>query len=113
MFTPSRRWSKMRGVSEWWQTFFDADYLRLWAGVTTAEYTAREVEGIWTLCRLAPGSRVLDAPCGWGRIARALAERGADVLGVDQSAELIARADAERGGAPVRYLRHDLRRPLA
>lgn len=101
-------------MGEWWETFFDADYVRLWgeSGITD---TAKEVDGLWSLLGLGDGSRILDAPCGYGRIARALAERGASVLGVDQSAALIEHAERNRGDIPaarLRYRRHDLRRPL-
>ena len=101
-------------MGEWWESFFDADYIRLWdeSGVFD---TAKEVEGLWTLLGLGEGSRILDAPCGYGRIARSLAENGASVLGVDQSAALIEHAERTRGGVPavrLRYRRHDLRRPL-
>lgn len=40
------------------------------------------------------GRRVLDLGCGTGRLAAALAERGAKVWGVDPSAEMLARARA-------------------
>jgi 2-polyprenyl-3-methyl-5-hydroxy-6-metoxy-1,4-benzoquinol methylase len=36
------------------------------------------------------GARVLDVACGHGRASRALARLGADVVGVDISAELVA-----------------------
>jgi SAM-dependent methyltransferase len=103
-------------MSEWWQDFFDADYIRLWGeGRATASTTA-EVEGLWSLLELHEGSRVLDAPCGYGRISRLLAERGAIVLGVDQSQTLLEDAESKRGDIPLsrlRYLHHDLRKPLA
>jgi trans-aconitate methyltransferase len=43
---------------------------------------------------LAPedGERVLDLGCGTGHLTSDLAERGADVVGVDQSPEMVARA---------------------
>ncbi len=99
----------------WWQGFFDAEYLRLWGSVTTDERTLREAEGIWALCGLTAGSRVLDAPCGYGRIALALARRGATVLGIDQSQVLLdhaERARTEVSPERLRYALHDLRRPL-
>lgn len=101
-------------MSEWWQSFFDADYLALWS--RSDQRAGDEVDGLWQLLGLAEGSRVLDAPCGYGRLARPLAERGAVVVGIDQSAELLAAAERARGELPaarLRYLRHDLRRPLA
>jgi SAM-dependent methyltransferase len=64
---------------------------------------------------LSPGCRILDAPCGWGRISRPLAMLGATVLGVDQSETLLTVAASHRGELPperLRYLRHDLRTPL-
>lgn len=100
----------------WWENFFDDDYIRIWGASLTAERTAQQAEGIWQLLGLHEGSRVLDAPCGYGRISRLLAQRGAIVLGVDQSEVLLARAEQQRGDVPagrLRYLRHDLRQPLA
>ncbi len=100
----------------WWKDFFDADYLHLWGGFVPKERTDLEVEGLWQLLDLNEGSRVLDAPCGYGRISRPLAERGACVLGVDQSQVLLDQADRDRQGLPeekLRYLCHDLRQPLS
>jgi len=96
----------------WVEGFFDADYLRVWGALVPAQRTEREADGIWQLANLAAGSRVLDAPCGYGRISHALASRGAEVLGVDQSVHLLADA-ATRPLPNLRYLRHDLRQPLA
>ena len=50
--------------------------------------------------------RVLDAGCGEGWLARALAERGVQVTGFDGSSELVARA-RERGGATFLDLSYD------
>jgi SAM-dependent methyltransferase len=98
--------------SDWVPSFFDDDYIRLWGDVVA---TSEQVDGLWSLLGLGEGSRVLDAPCGYGRLSRPLAERGAVVLGVDQSASLIAHAERTRGtvdAARLRYRRHDLREPL-
>jgi SAM-dependent methyltransferase len=99
----------------WWETFFDSEYLRLWEGAEAPEKTEKQVAGLWQVLGLGPGSRVLDAPCGYGRISRGLAVRGCQVVGVDQSAELLAAAERRRGDVQpdrLRYLRHDLRQPL-
>lgn len=103
-------------MTAWWETFFDVDYLRLWEAAETPGRAEREAAGLWSLLNLAEGSRVLDAPCGYGRVSLPLAQRGAVVLGVDQSADLLAEAERRRGDLPpdrLRYLRHDLRTPLA
>ena len=102
-------------MSDWWETFFDTDYVRLWGRAASSASTGTQVDGLWALLGLRPGSRVLDAPCGYGRLSRPLAERGAIVLGADQSETLLEHAERERGGLPpsqLAYLRHDLRRPL-
>ena len=46
-------------------------------------------------------TRVLDAPCGEGRVARELARRGAYVSGVDLSAVLLDRARAVEASDPL------------
>jgi len=102
-------------MSAWWESFFDAEYVRLWGHGEVASATAAQAEGLWTLLGLQEGSRVLDAPCGYGRLSKPLALRGATVLGVDQSAALLAHAEHDRGDLPparLRYLRQDLRQPL-
>lgn len=53
-----------------------------------------------------PGRTVLDAGCGTGRVARELARRGAEVVGVDSDASML---DVARAEAPeLRWLELDL-----
>jgi SAM-dependent methyltransferase len=102
-------------VAAWWQTFFDEAFLPIWSNLLPPQQALAEADGLWTLLKLTEGCRVLDAPCGFGRVSRPLAERGALVLGVDQSSAAIARAERDRAGAPperLRYLVHDLRLPI-
>jgi 2-polyprenyl-3-methyl-5-hydroxy-6-metoxy-1,4-benzoquinol methylase len=47
------------------------------------------------------GARVLDVACGHGRASRALARLGADVIGVDISAELVAQARSSETAHPL------------
>jgi SAM-dependent methyltransferase len=58
------------------------------------------------------GKRVLDAGCGAGAYAGWLADEGAEVVGVDVSEAMLARA-RERAGDRVEFRRHDLSDPLA
>jgi SAM-dependent methyltransferase len=54
-----------------------------------------------------PGALVLDVACGTGEIGGRLAERGADVTGLDASAAMLARARKRCGSA--RWLLGDMR----
>ena len=103
-------------MSEWWKTFFDDDYLKIWGQLFSEENNAKQAAEIWSMLDLRPGCRILDAPCGWVRLSRPLAQLGATVLGVDQSDTLLAFAERNRADLPserLRYLNHDLRTPLA
>ncbi|MBD8868075.1 class I SAM-dependent methyltransferase [Nocardioides donggukensis] len=51
----------------------------------------------------ARGSRILDAGCGAGRVAHALAVRGHDVLGVDADPGLIEAGRAQHPGLPLEH----------
>ena len=98
----------------WWEGFFDSEYIRIWS----PRFAPGEGEAaaLWRILALFVGCRLLDAPCGYGRVALPLARLGAFVLGVDQSAALLEEAERRRrdlGPERLRYLRHDLRAPLA
>jgi SAM-dependent methyltransferase len=111
------RWWRAGGTiaDAWWQTFFDGDYLRIWSADRPESQTALEVDFLVRALGLAPGTKVLDAPCGYGRLSRPLAELGMYVVGVDQAQLLLDEAERTRGTIPesrLRYLRSDLRYPL-
>lgn len=54
---------------------------------------------------------LVDVACGTGEFAVAMAQRGLEVTGVDQSPEMvgIARRAAEAAGVPVTFLQQDMR----
>ncbi|HMK21551.1 MAG TPA: methyltransferase domain-containing protein [Terriglobales bacterium] len=102
-------------MSEWWKTFFDDDYLRIWGQLSSEQNNTQQAAELWSMLDLRPGCRILDAPCGWGRLSRPLALLGGSVVGVDQSETLLAFAKRSGETLPperLRYLRHDLRTPL-
>ncbi len=93
----------------WYVAAFRSGYLDLYAHRDEAAardevaFLSDEVLGP---CQ-TPAVHVLDAGCGAGRHARALAALGRLVTGLDLSADLLAAA-ARRGGGPS-YVRGDLR----
>lgn len=65
---------------------------------TFAHATARYIEPLLEVTRVAPGRRVLDVACGPGQLSAAAARRGASVHGLDFSAAMVRIArDANPG----------------
>ena len=91
---------------------FGDDYLYFYEASLDEARTQADVERILEALDLTPGSSILDAPCGHGRISNLLAEQGFDVTGVDATPGFIdlAREDAARRGVAVDYRVGDLRR---
>jgi 2-polyprenyl-3-methyl-5-hydroxy-6-metoxy-1,4-benzoquinol methylase len=90
---------------------FGPEYLRFYGPMLTDLRSDAETETIRRLAQLEPGARVLDAPCGHGRIANRLALAGARVTGVDITEPFleIARDQATEWGVDVDYRAGDLR----
>ncbi len=104
----------MTAAPDWYRTFFDADYLRVFGPELDEERTTAEVDGVVALTGCGPGTRLLDLACGQGRHAVALARRGCRVEGLDLSPTLLAAAAraAERAGVTVTWHRQDMREPV-
>jgi cyclopropane fatty-acyl-phospholipid synthase-like methyltransferase len=79
----------------WFETFFEGLALDMWRGAMTPEQSAREAEFLAAKLELQPGMKVLDVPCGNGRLAVALQARGFHITGVDISEGYIAEARAK------------------
>ena len=102
-------------MDQWWRAFFDDDYFRLWGQLLSEDHSTKQAAELWSMLDLRAGCRILDAPCGWGRLSRRLALLGANVLGVDQSETLLEVATRNRGeltAERLRYVKHDLRTSL-
>jgi SAM-dependent methyltransferase/GNAT superfamily N-acetyltransferase len=71
--------------------FFD-DYLYFYPDVVSAEQSDLEVDAIDKILAPLAGLRVLDVPCGPGRIAGRLAARGCEVIGIDKHPPMLGLA---------------------
>jgi SAM-dependent methyltransferase len=90
---------------------FGEEYLHFYASMLGDERSEADTDAAIRFAELSPGMRVLDAPCGHGRMAVRMAERGLEVTGVDRSARFIevARAEAASRGVTVTLHEGDLR----
>ena len=52
-------------------------------------------EGVLALLDVKPGERILDLGCGTGDLAKQIWEHGAEVIGIDSSPDMIAKAKAK------------------
>ena len=71
-------------MAEWWQEMFEDSPWQavqlMWESLEDAD---QQIEQIVRATGIGSGMRVLDVPCGTGRVAKRLAARGIDVVGVD------------------------------
>ena len=90
---------------------FGDDYLYFYEESIDDEHSDSDTAEIISLLTLSPGSRVLDAPCGHGRIARRLAAAGMVVTGVDLNSGYLdmARSDLAPPEGAVKYVAGDVR----
>jgi len=96
---------------DWWKDFFGGLMVDFWRAAMTPQTTRAEADFLWRSLRLAPGMRVLDVPCGDGRLALELAARGCRVTGVDISSGFLAAAadSARERGLDVAWREADMR----
>ena len=90
---------------------FNDNYFYFYTSRLTDELNLSDAAVVRSRLALQPGERVLDAPCGHGRIANLLAADGCVVVGVDAAQMFLdrARADAAALGVDVDYRQGDLR----
>lgn len=94
---------------DWWENFFDEEYVEAWTAAGSFDNTADLVDSVVRLLALPPGASILDIPCGFGRISGPLSQRGYDVTGVDYSATQLRLAQHHNPGP--RYVQADMRHP--
>lgn len=97
-------------MGEWWDDFFDADYLNVYhaADVRSAQ---KEADFVREALKLQRGQRLLDICCGYGRHTILLARAGLKVTGFDRSRFFLskARRDAKKAGVDLTLVEGDVR----
>jgi ubiquinone/menaquinone biosynthesis C-methylase UbiE len=90
---------------------FGEDYLHFYGEVLGDDRSDEDTDAAIGFAHLSPGMHVLDAPCGHGRMAVRMAERGLQVTGIDRAAHFLdhAREEAARRGVEVDLREGDLR----
>jgi SAM-dependent methyltransferase len=82
----------------WYETFFHGVTLDIWRRAIPPELTTAEADFLIKNLKCAPGTHLLDVPCGNGRLTFELANRGYRVTGIDLAEEFIEEARASVGG---------------
>jgi SAM-dependent methyltransferase len=97
--------------TNWWEYFFHGIALDFWRAVVSDEQTSAEADFIQKELQLSAGAKVLDVPCGNGRLSIELARRGFQLTGVDIASEFIAEAKmkSSAGGVPIDLHERDMR----
>jgi len=95
----------------WWEDFFHGIALDFWRAAVTEEQTRAEAEFIQKQLQLDSGAKILDVPCGNGRIALELAARGFDLTGLDIAAEFIEEANMKSAARNLKigWYKQDMR----
>jgi SAM-dependent methyltransferase len=95
-------------VNNYWYNelggFFDADYIKEYSNILTAERTSNEVSFIENCLSLKKNQRILDCPCGYGRHFIELTKRGYPVVGLDINNPFLKKAKNGLGGDQKNYL---------
>jgi ubiquinone/menaquinone biosynthesis C-methylase UbiE len=98
-------------MTDWTREYFERGYAQRWGLPAPSADVRLQADGLWNLLQLSSGSRVIDIGCGHGRHALALADRGAQVIGLESAVALLDRARhlAAELRTHVRWIRGDMR----
>ena len=98
-------------MEHWWENFFHGVALDFWRAAISDEQTRAEADFIVKQLQLANPARVLDVPCGNGRLSIELAKRGFELTGVDLAREFFdeAKSSSIQAGVDVDWHEGDMR----
>jgi ubiquinone/menaquinone biosynthesis C-methylase UbiE len=97
--------------TNWWENFFHGVALDFWRAAISVEQTRAEADFINNQLQLPVGAKLLDVPCGNGRLAIELGAFGFELTGVDIAVEFIeeAKSKAEARGVNVDWRNIEMR----
>jgi len=97
---------------EWWIDFFSGPSSYVQQKVKSKEETRAEADYIRNLLRPLKKAKILDVPCGNGRLSLEFASCGYELTGVDVTRSLIevAKETASKVGAKISYECMDMRK---
>ena len=78
---------------DWWNVFFGSPWPEVLPYMKPEDTTRNEVDFVRTILALEEGRRVLDVPCGNGRLGIPLALAGYEVTGIDLQPDLSEQAN--------------------
>ncbi|MGH9875118.1 MAG: SAM-dependent methyltransferase [Pyrinomonadaceae bacterium] len=95
----------------WWENFFHGVALDFWRAAVSGEFTSAEADFIEKQLQLTNSDKVLDVPCGNGRLSIELAKRGFALTGVDIATEFMdeANSSSTQAGVKVDWHTRDMR----
>jgi len=98
-------------MSAWFDEFFEGLYGRVLTAQFKPETSREQARLIRRLLRVRRGQRVLDVPCGQGRLTLPLARTGLVMTGADLTPAFLRKAEslARREGLDCRFLEADMR----
>lgn len=101
-------------MDEWYKIYYSTHYADSVRSLLTLERTQAEVAFILRETGLKSPARVADVACGEGRHSLILAERGFEVMGIDQNTEFIATAQQKAlpYQSKARFVVHDMREAI-
>jgi SAM-dependent methyltransferase len=101
----------MSTQSSWWREFYTGMWIDVQQKLWSEDISRNQADFIEGVLHLLPGARILDVPCGEGRLACQLASRGYRVAGVDITAPLLeaARQKAEQKQLEITWENRDMR----
>ena len=98
-------------MAEWFEDFFNGLYGKVLPNQFDEAATLKQVRVVKRLLGLRKGRRVLDVPCGMGRLTIPMARMGYMMTGVDICAPYIrkARRQAKKEDLDIRFTHKDMR----